>query len=92
MLSSMHLCWRAGRFSVMKFLKNAQRNRLKAVYVSAAARIFRSRVGVDKIDFVRMLKKWYQMRPMCVHQADIHSTIYVHVIVISLYCLSTYNT
>ena len=31
--------------------------------LTATARIFRSRVSVDKIDFVRMLKKWYQMKP-----------------------------
>jgi hypothetical protein len=51
-------------FSAMKFLKNAQRNRLLAEYLTAAARLFKdSAYTVDNFDFPRALKFWHDKKP-----------------------------
>jgi hypothetical protein len=50
-------------FSTMKFLKNAQRNRLLAEYLTAAARLFKdSAYQVDNFDFPRALKFWHDKK------------------------------
>ena len=50
-------------FSAMKFLKNPQRNRLLAEYLSAAARLFKTcEYTVETFPFPRALKKWHEMK------------------------------
>lgn len=50
-------------FSTMKFLKNVQRNRLLAEYLTAAARLFKDpSYKVDNFDFPRALKIWHDKK------------------------------
>jgi hypothetical protein len=50
-------------FSAMKFLKNPQRNRLLAEYLSAAARLFKTcDYTVETFPFSRALQKWHEMK------------------------------
>ncbi|KAG1664594.1 hypothetical protein FOA52_013376 [Chlamydomonas sp. UWO 241] len=50
-------------FATMKFLKNVQRNRLLAEYLTAAARLFKApKYLVDNFDFPKALKFWHDKK------------------------------